>query len=74
MSTLNRGKFFSRQFLLVILTLFGGFWLVWNDKPLGELTLFAGMVLGFYQGASVYEKTTMRKLENKDHGNGNSDE
>ena len=67
-------KYLSRKFLLAALTLFGGFWLVWNDKPLGELTLFAGMVLGFYQGASVYEKTTLRKLENKDNGNGNSDE
>jgi len=30
--------------------------------------------LGFYQGASVYEKTTLRKLENKTDGNANSDE
>lgn len=66
-------KYLSRKFILAALTLAGGFWLVWNGKPLGELTLFAGMVLGFYQGASVYEKTTMRKLENKDHGNSNSD-
>lgn len=67
-------KYLSRKFILAALTLFGGFWLVWNDKPLGELTLFAGMVLGFYQGASVYEKTTLRKMENKTDGNGNSDE
>lgn len=66
-------KYLSRKFLLAALTLAGGFLLVWNDKPLGELTLFAGMVLGFYQGASVYEKTTLRKLEKNTDGNGNSD-
>ncbi len=65
-------KYLSRKFVLAALTLFGGFWLVWHDKPLGELTVFAGVVLGFYQGASVYEKTTLRKLANKENSDGSS--
>ena len=65
-------KYLSRKFILTVIALLGGLWLSYAGKPLMELTAYMTVVLGFYQGASVYEKTQLRKLEKED-GNSNSD-
>lgn len=65
-------SYFSRKFVLTAIALFGGLWLSYAGKPLMELTAYMTVVLGFYQGASVYEKTQLRKLEKED-GDCNTD-
>lgn len=53
--------YFSRKFILTVIALFGGLWLVYVGKPIMELTAYMTVVLGFYQGASVYEKVQLSK-------------
>jgi uncharacterized protein involved in exopolysaccharide biosynthesis len=66
-------KYLSRKFILTVIALFGGLWLVYTGKPIMELTAYMTVVLGFYQGASVYEKTQLRKLEGNKNGNSTED-
>lgn len=67
-------RYFSRKFLLTVIALFGGLWLVYVGKPLMELTAYMTVVLGFYQGASVYEKTVMMKLNKRGLSDGDGTE
>lgn len=62
MSTLNRGKFFSRQFILVSLTLFGGFWFAWNDKLSSELNILIGTVLAPYLASGAYQNVKRAEI------------
>lgn len=66
--------YFSRKFILTVIALFGGLWLVYEGKPIMELTAYMTVVLGFYQGASVYEKVQRLKLGDKSDGNSDSTE
>ena len=66
-------KYLSRKFILTVIALFGGLWLVYTGKPIMELTAYMTVVLGFYQGASVYEKTQLRKLEGNKNDDGSTE-
>ncbi len=56
-------KYLSRKFVLAALTLFGGFWLVHTGKPLGELTAYVTVVLGFYTTTNLYENVQRMKIK-----------
>lgn len=65
-------KYLSRQFLLVILTLFGGFWFAWNDKLSSELNILIGTVLAPYLASGAYQNVKRAEINKGVTDNGNS--
>lgn len=48
-------EYFSRKFVLAALSLVGSFVLVWYEKDVGGWAMAMGVVLGFYNGANVFQ-------------------
>lgn len=62
-------KYISRKFIVTIVALLGGLYLVYDGKPIMELTAYMTVVLGFYQGSNVIENVQrMKQQSNKEKG------
>lgn len=48
-------EYFSRKFVLALAALIGSFVLVWIDKDISGWVGALATILGFYNGANVYQ-------------------